>query len=102
MSLTPEEKAKRAERSRRNGAKSRGALTEESRRRGCLNALKSALRAKTYPLPHEREAAAARSEQWHNWYGGESPAAIHLTNECARATIIADRSDRFREAEVQR
>jgi hypothetical protein len=81
MSLTPEEKERRAQRSRRNGAKSRGARSLETRRRSCLNALKAGLRAKTYLLPHETEAAAARSRQWHDWYQPESPAAIHLTDE---------------------
>src|SRR5262249_36752838 len=102
MSLTPEEKARRAERSRRNGAKSQGARSSESRKNACLNALKDGLKAKTYPLANEVEAAATRQDEWHDWYHPQSPAAIELTSECARATIITERVDRFRRAEIER
>jgi hypothetical protein len=101
MSLTPEEKAQRAERARRNGALGRGPGAE-SRGRTRLNALKGRLRAKTCPLPDEVEAEAARREEWHDWYDPRSPAARELADECARATIITERSDRFRRAELKR
>jgi hypothetical protein len=45
---------------------------------------------------------AGRSAFWHNRYNPQSPAAIHLTNECVRATIIADRANRYQQAEVER
>jgi hypothetical protein len=67
-----------------------------------LAALKDGLRAMTYPLPQEAEAAARRAAVWHVFYKPESPAAIHLTNECARATIVADRAEKFRQARVER
>jgi hypothetical protein len=107
MDLTPdseaEAKAARAERSRKNGRSSRGATSPEGRARSSLNAVQEGgLRAKTYPLPHEKEAAAERAEEWHSFYKPMSPAAVHLVNECARATVVADRADKFREARIKR
>jgi hypothetical protein len=67
-----------------------------------LAALQDGLRAKTYPLPHETEAAAQRTQEWHSYYGPKSPAAKHLVNECARATVVADRSEKFRAARIER
>jgi hypothetical protein len=67
-----------------------------------LAALTDGLRAETYPLPHETDAAAERAAKWHNYYNPQSPAAIHLANECARATIVADRAEKFRQARIER
>jgi hypothetical protein len=66
-----------------------------------LAALQDGLRAKTYPLPHETEAAAQRAKEWQSYYGPTSPAAKHLVNECARATVVADRSEKFRAARIE-
>jgi hypothetical protein len=102
MDLTPEERERRAERSRRNGACSRGPTSSAGRDRVKLNALSDGLTAKTFPLPFEREAAAQRTNEWQTGYQCDSPAAVHLANECARATIVADRCHRFREARCER
>ncbi len=98
MTVTETPASRRAEASRRNGRLG-GPKTLEGRLRASLNATKFGLSAKTYPLPHEDQAAVAgRSEHWHTYYAPQSPAAVHMTNECARATILSDRCDRHREA----
>jgi hypothetical protein len=85
------------------GGKGKGKGKGEQTRRGPnLSALQDGLRAKTYPLPNERDAAAERTAKWHNYYNPQSPAAIHLTNECARATMVSDRLEKFRQAEIER
>src|SRR5690349_3664195 len=101
MDLTPEEKARRAEWSRTNGRRSRGPTSEAGRRRSSMNALGDGLTARTFALPGEAEAAATRSETWHNWYDPQSPASVHLTSECARATSVADRCEGFRKARLK-
>jgi hypothetical protein len=73
---------------------------KRNRRPRNLSALGDGLRAKTYPLPHEKDAAAERAATWHNYYNPQSPAAVHLTNECARATMICDRLEKFRRAQI--
>jgi hypothetical protein len=60
--------------------------------------MKLGLRARTHALPHEAPQVAARADEWHDHYQPQSPAACHLTNECARATVLADRCDRYRQA----
>jgi hypothetical protein len=102
MNLTEEERARRAERSRRNGACSRGPTSTAGRERVKLNALSDGLTAKTFPLPFEREEAEQRTQKWQTYYHSDSPASVHLANECARATIVADRCQRFREARCAR
>ncbi len=94
-------KEQRAEASRRNGRLSRGGLTPESRRKSSMNALKTGLRAVTFALPHESPTVAERGEQWNTCYDPKSPATCHMTNECARATILADRCDRYRQATIE-
>ena len=42
-----------------------------------------------------------RSQIWLDYYHPQAPATIHLTNECARATLLADRSDHFRQATIE-
>src|SRR5262249_17943239 len=56
----------------------------------------------TYPLPNEDQEAAAQSKRWRDYYRPDSPAAIHLADECARATILAERAHRARQAEIER
>jgi hypothetical protein len=59
------------------------------------------LRAKTYSLPHETQDAAERADAWHDHYRPDSPAALHLTNEAARASVLADRVEAFRQACIE-
>jgi hypothetical protein len=47
-------------------------------------------------------AAAQRAKEWHSYYGPTSPAAKHLANECARASVVADRAEEFRAARIER
>src|SRR5262249_16344188 len=97
---TPEQKA---ETTGRDGRRRRRGKTPDAKRRPSLNATRTALRARTFPLPNEdQEAVRQRAEIWHNHYNPQSPAAIHLTNECARATLLADRCDRYRQAALVR
>jgi hypothetical protein len=65
------------------------------------NAPRKGLRAKTYSLPHETEDAAERADAWHDHYRPESPTALHLTNEAARASVLADRVEAFRQACIE-
>src|SRR4051812_4817047 len=96
MTMSDEE---RAEVSRRNGRLGRGPKTEAEKKGSSQSARTHGLRAKTVPLPHEdRAAVAARADQWHDYYRPEGPAAHHWTNECARASLLADRSDRYLQA----
>ena len=94
--------AKQQEASRANGRKGLGAKTEESRQRSAQNSRKTGLFAQTVALPHEQAEWSRRSDVWHNYYGPQSPAAVHLTNECARPTLLADRSEKYRQAEIER
>jgi hypothetical protein len=98
MSLADDKKAERAERARRNGRKSLGPKSESGRERVKMNATKDGLRAKTYPLAGETDVAAEREGEWHAYYQPGSPAAIHLANEAARSSVVADRCERFRKA----
>ncbi len=98
MSITLEE---RAARSRENGRMSRGPKTPEGKERARGNALKHGLRADVLPIPGEDPTiAAVRGAAWHTYYQPQSPAAHHLVNECARATLRADRLDQFEAAAV--
>src|SRR5438270_12353236 len=99
MSLTAEQKR---DVSRQNGRKSKGP-SEQGRLRSRYNALKHGLRAETLVLPDEDPAMiAARASAWGEYYQPESPAAIHLTDQCVRATLLADRCDRFQAAALSR
>ena len=67
------------EASRKNGAKSRGPRTEESKARSRLNALKHGMRSETVVLATEDvQAFAARKAYWIDYYKPESPAAPRL------------------------
>src|SRR4051812_37143271 len=100
MSMTKDE---RAEVSRRNGRLSKGPKSAEGKRRSSQNALKYGLRARTVPLPQEDpQAVAALADEWHAYYRPSSPVARHLTNECLRANLLADRCDRYRQSELER
>ncbi len=98
MSLTADQ---RAEKNRQNARKSTGPKTAEGKARTRENAFKHGLRADVLPIPGEDpEAIAARAEAWNDYYQPQSPAAQHLVNECARATLQADRVARFQAASI--
>src|SRR4051794_9954055 len=94
--------AERAEVSRRNGRLGRGPRTDEGRRRAGEAARDRSLRAGTIALTHEdRDAIAARADLWHDAIRPDSPMACHLVNECARASVLADRADQFLQATIE-
>ena len=43
-----------------------------------------------------------RSEVWYDYYQTQSPAAFHLANECAHASLLSDRCHRYRKAEIDK
>ena len=90
-----------SETSRKNGAKGRGGKSPETRQKSAQNARKWGLFARTVALPHELPEWAERSEIWHTYYQPQSPASMHLTNECVRATLIADRCESYRQATIE-
>ena len=87
--------------SQQNGKRSRGP-SPEGAKRSSLNSMKSGLRSQTIALAHESSAASERGQVWQDFYHPQSPAAFHLTNECARATLLADRADRCQQAELDK
>ncbi len=98
MSLTPEQ---RAEQSRINGRKSHGPKSSEGKARSRQNAMRHGLRADALPLPGEDpERARERCDAWNDYYQPRSPAAHHLVNECARATLQSDRVAAFQAASL--
>jgi hypothetical protein len=100
MTLSAEE---RAEIARQNGRKSRGPVTDEGKAASRRNAIKHGLRAEVLPLPDDDpEAVLARHEEWADYYGPRGPAAVHLLNECVRATLLADRCDAYHHAALSR
>src|ERR1019366_6199527 len=59
------------------------------------------LRADALPMPGEDpELARQRADAWNDYYQPQRPAAQHVVNECARATLQADRVARFQAAAV--
>ena len=99
MPRNPSPRQKEASRS--NGSKGCGAKTEATKKTSAQNARKAGLFARTDALPHEIAEWGQRSQIWLDYYQPQAPATIHLTNECARATLLADRSDHFRQATIE-
>src|SRR5262249_39374788 len=95
-----EERQKRAERARENGRKGRGATSAAGAARSKLNGLDWGLRAQTYPLPGEEDTDAAAQAEWNARYRPSSPAAVDHAQQCARASVIADRCERFARARL--
>src|SRR3954468_18200197 len=96
MTLTADE---RAESSRRNGRLGRDPKTEEGRRRASQAARDRGLMARTVPLSQEdHRAVPDRAAMWRADLEPDTPLAHHLVNECARASVLADRYDRFLQA----
>jgi hypothetical protein len=85
----------RAAINRKNAQKSTGPRTPEGKARSAQNAVRHGLCAKAIPLPNEDPRIAdERHRFWLDYYQPVSPAAVHLTTECARATLWADRLHR--------
>jgi hypothetical protein len=98
MSLNAEQ---RAAQNRQNARKSTGPKSAEGKSRASANAFKHGLRADVLPIPgDDPEAIAARSNAWNEYYKPQSPAAQHLVNECARATVQSDRVAKFQTASL--
>jgi hypothetical protein len=96
MSLTAEQ---RAAQNRQNARKSTGPKTAGGKSLASANAFRHGLRADVLPIPGEDPAAiAARADAWNDYYLPQSPAAQHLVNECARATVQSDRVAKFQAA----
>ncbi len=94
---TPAQKAA----SRANGRKSRGPQGE-AKQRTRWNSTKTGLRSKILALEYESAQCTERSEVWYDYYQTQSPAAFHLANECAHASLLSDRCHRYRKAEVEK
>ncbi len=88
--------------SKQNGKRSRGPTSPEGKARSALSAKNSGLRAQTIALDHEPPQYGERCDQWHDFYQPQSPAALHYTNECARASLLSDRCAEYRQAELQK
>ncbi len=101
MSLTPEQ---RAEQSRKNGQKSQGPKTTEGKTRSHATKLKQrpACRRNSPIAGEDPGIAQARASAWNDYYQPQSPAAHHLVNECARATLQADRLEKFQVEAIDR
>ena len=99
MPKNPSPRQKEASRS--NGSKGCGPKTLATKQISAQNARKAGLFARTDALPHEIAEWGQRSQIWLGYYQPQAPATIHLTNECARATLLADRSDHFRQATIE-
>jgi hypothetical protein len=96
-----EKQQERAERARRNGSNGRGPTSAAGAARSKLNGRSAGgLRAQTYPLPGEEDADAAAQAEWNACYRPASPAAAYHARQCARATVIADRCERFVRARI--
>ncbi len=88
--------------SKQNGKRSRGPTSPEGKARSALSSKNSGLRAQTIALDHESPRYSERCDQWHDFYQPQSPAALHYTNECARASLLSDRCAEYRQAELQK
>lgn len=96
-------KAERSEINRNNARNSTGPKTPEGKERSRRNALKHGLRAETLTLPNEDPVSVqARVDDWFAYYQPTSPAAEHLTRQCVRYTLLADRVDAYQTALLTR
>ena len=96
----PEARPKKKRKKRRVTEAMRKTTSAAGAARSKLNGLDWGLRAQTYPLPGEEDADAAAQAQWNAWYGPGSPAAGYHAKQCARASVIADRCERFARARI--
>ena len=63
---------------------------------------KSGLFARTLALEHDLDEWSRRSTIWYEYYQPQSPPSMHLVNESARATLLADRCDHYRQATIDK
>src|SRR5437763_1373745 len=101
MPLTSEE---RRAINRENARRSTGPKSAEGKARSRTNALKHGLcSAVSAALPDEDpEAIQTRADEWNAYYRPRSPAARQLVEDCALATLRADRCDRHLSAALAR
>jgi hypothetical protein len=64
------------------------------------NAFKAGLRSEILVFDHENPLWNQRLNQWYEYYQPQSPAACHLANECAQASLLADRCHEYRRSEL--
>ncbi|MFO1039036.1 MAG: hypothetical protein U1E45_19510 [Geminicoccaceae bacterium] len=95
--MTTAPKLTRAEASRLNGAKSRGPITEEGKRRAALNALKHGLSAETHPVLKHEDAAAYRAllDRLVAHHRPNDPDRVHLVERLASVMWRQRRLDRL-------
>ena len=55
-----------------------------------------------WPCPTSRPIARSAATSGTTTISPRSPAAIHKTNQCARATLLSDRADAYQQAELQK
>src|SRR4029077_18326967 len=60
------------------------------------------LTAKTVPLPQEKKTVANLSDNWFRFVDSDTPVMVHLTNECIRGNLLANRGDAFRQSQLQK
>ncbi len=89
------------EASRANGRMSRGPQGE-AKRHTRWNSTKTGLRSKILALEYQSAQCTERSEVWYDYYQTQSPAAFHLANECAHASLLSDRCHKYRKAEIDK
>ena len=82
-----------AEQRRVNGRKSLGPISVAGKRASSMNALTHGMRAEKLFLPSESpEMIQEHVTNWVNWYQPESPASIHLMQQCIYATLVSRRT----------
>jgi hypothetical protein len=91
----PLSKAERAAINRSNAQMSTGPTSPAGKDRSRRNAVRHGLCAQVLSLPNEDpRTGPQRLKDWVDHYQPQSPAAVHLVTECARATLQADRLHR--------
>jgi len=88
--------------SRQNGKRSQGRASPGAKANPALDPTMAELRAQTIALAHESILRSERANQWHEFYKPQSLIAVHLVNECARSSLLADRVEQFRQAELEK
>ena len=88
--------------SQQNGKRPHGPCSPGAKPKSSADATNSDLRAQTIALAHESILRSERCNQWHDYYKPQSLIAIHLTNECARSSLLADRTEQYRQAELEK
>ena len=82
-----------AEQRRVNGRKSLGPISAAGKRASSMNALAHGMRAEKLFLPSESpEMFQEHVQNWTNWYQPESPASMHLMEQCIYATLVSRRT----------